>query len=175
MKFRHEKIEVTEAEERELEQTVRAMTEGAGEPPSAPPEAYWQNQIIRSNQRIDHATSGKALSINWALRVALPGVVAVLSFVIGLHYYVPEKAHDVETVSEVLLSLPLQSVDSLLDVTPPIDASVSVEDVAPDIFTFSQTQIADYLIQRGAAETLMESLSDQQVGDLVQVLSTVQD
>jgi hypothetical protein len=175
MKFRHEKIGITDAEERELERAVRAMSGAEQEPPTAPPEAYWQNQIIRSNQRIDHATSGKALSINWAFRVAIPGVVAVLSFVIGLHYYVPEKPRQTESVSEVLLSLPTQAVDSLLAGNAAIDASVSVADVGADIFRFSQAQIADYLITRGAAETLMEGLSDQQVGDLVSALGSVQD
>ncbi len=174
MKFRHEKTGVTDAEERELEQEVRDSAGPEGARWSAPPAAYWQNQIVRINQRIDHATSGKALSINWALRVAIPGVVAVLSFVIGLHYYVPERSQASETVSELVMSLPAQAVDSLLTGTQPVDAPVSVEDVGVDIFSFSQSQIADYLIHRGASETFVDGLSDQQFGDLVLAMGTVQ-
>jgi len=175
MKFRQERTEITDAEERELEQSVRMLERSRGETPVPPPESYWQNLSIRMNTKIDDATSGRALSINWALRVAIPGVVAVISFVIGLHYYVPEKPHQNDTISAVIRSLPEQAVDSLLTGNAPADLTVSPSDIGGDIFIFSESQIADYLITRGAAETLVEGLSDQQVGEVVVALGTIRD
>ena len=173
MKFRQERTEITDAEERALEESVRSLERTLGETPVPPAEAYWSNVIVKANRKIDESTSGKALSINWALRVAIPGVVAVLSFVIGLHYYVPEKPHQNDTINAVLQSLPNQVVDSLLTGNAPADLSVSPSDIGGDIFTFSESQIADYLIDRGAAETLVDGLSDQQVGDVVLAISMI--
>ncbi len=174
MKFRQERTEITDAEERELEQSVRALDRARGETPVPPPEAYWSNLGVHVNRRIDAATSGKALSINWALRVAIPGVLAVLSFVIGLHYYVPELPHQSDTIGAVLQSLPPQALDSLLTgANAPADLSVSASDLGGDVFAFSQNQIADYMIDRGAAETLVDGLSDQQVGEVVLAFNTV--
>lgn len=174
MKFRHDKSEINEAEERRLEDGVRAMaarTGGVSAPP--PPDVYWQNLIARTNDRIDHETTGKALSINWALRVAIPGVVAILSFVIGLHYYVPEKASTDQSVNALVLSLPSQSIDSLI-ANPPRDVeSISVIGTGDDVFTFSQEQIADYLINRGAARTFVEGMSEKQLGDVELALASL--
>ena len=54
------------------------------------PGTYWSNMLVKTNSRIDDVSSVRALSIGWALRVAIPGVVAIISFLIGLHYYSPE-------------------------------------------------------------------------------------
>src|SRR5512141_561288 len=91
MKFRQEPRDITESEERELVDSVRALELEGGEKGTAPPisDAYWQNLIIRTNQRVDAAASAKAISISWAARVAIPGVVAIVSFLIALQYYVP--------------------------------------------------------------------------------------
>src|SRR5512141_244690 len=122
MKFRHERVEPSEAEEHELEASIRGMIPPEGDVAGAPPPVYWQNLIVRTNERIDHETSGKTLSIHWALRVAMPGVLAIISFFIGMHYYAPEKPEAEESLAAVILSLPGQTVDSLL-VNPPPAAS----------------------------------------------------
>lgn len=176
MKLRPEKTEITDAEERELEDSVRQMASRTGGiHPAVPSPAYWQNLVIRINSRIDHEESGKMLSIHWALRVALPGVLAILSFVIGLHYYVPEKAPSEESVSAVILSLPQQSVDSLLLSPSLLASSLSIAEVGSNLFEVTQDQIADYLITQGAARTLVESMSDQQLGDVMVELGAHQD
>ncbi len=174
MKFRHERTEPSESEERELEALIRGMAPpDAGDRPAGPPAAYWQNLTVRTNERIDRETSGRALSIHWALRVAVPGVLAILSFFIGLHYYAPERPETEETVAAVILSLPGQTVDSLL-VNPPLAASIRIEDVSTDLFGVSQDQIGDYLINRGETQTLVESLSDQQLGDMLLAMGNVE-
>src|SRR5512140_166025 len=102
MKFRQGRIEPGEAEERELEASIRGMLPREGEEGiPAPSPVYWQNLIVHTNERIDRETSGKALSIHWALRVAFPGVLAIISFFIGLHYYVPEKVEKEESLAAV--------------------------------------------------------------------------
>jgi hypothetical protein len=174
MKFRHEKIQISEAEERLLEESIRSTSsQQPGEVP--PPDVYWQNLIVRTNERIDRSTSGKAISINWALRVAIPGVLAILSFAICLHYYVPETTHHDESVSALVLSLPSQSVDSLLVAPPPEAGSMSQFVSGDDVFSFSADQIAEYLISRGSAQTLVGSLSDQQLGDVEVALGSRED
>ena len=176
MKFRHEKIDISDADERRLEEGVRAMaarTGGVSAP--HPPDAYWQNLIARTNQRIDHDTSGKSLSISWALRVAIPGVVAILSFVIGLHYYVPEKASPDQSVNALVMSLSAQSIDSLIVNPPPEVEPMTVIGSSDDLFIFSEEQIADYLIYRGAVQTFVEGMSDKQLGDVELALASLRD
>lgn len=176
MKLRQEKTEITDAEERELEESVRRLAAQAGDPtPSAPPPPYWQNLIVRINSRIDHEESGKMLSLHWALRVAIPGVVAILSFVIGLHYYVPEKRTQEESVSAAILSLPAQSVDSLLLNPSPLAGSLSIAEVEGNLFEVTQDQIGEYLITHGSVQTLVETLSDQQLGEVMVQLGIHQD
>jgi hypothetical protein len=177
MKLRQEKIGITDAEEHELEASVRSLAVQSGGDGSAglPPPVYWQNLIVRINTRIDREESGKMLSIHWALRVAIPGVVAILSFVIGLHYYVPQRATTEESVSAVILSLPAQSVDSLLLNPSPLAVSLSIAEVGGNLFDMTQEQIADYLIHQGSVQILIESMSDQQLGDVMVELGAHQD
>lgn len=176
MKIRQEKTEFTDAEERELEESVRSLVNQSGDRGhAAPPPAYWQNLIVLINSRIDREESAKMLSIHWALRVALPGILAILSFVIGLHYYVPEKTTQEESVSAVILSLPQRSVDSLLLDPSPLAGSLSIAEVGGGFFEVTQDQIADYLINQGAAQTLVESMSDELLGDVMVELGTRQD
>ncbi|HTY57405.1 MAG TPA: hypothetical protein VMF59_01250, partial [Bacteroidota bacterium] len=150
MKYRMEKNPLTAEVERELTSEIRqiAGSRGAGETPAVP-DAYWQNLIIRVNARIDAATSGRALSISWAARVAIPGVVAIVSFLVGLHYIVPDAPKNEPSVADVVLSLPPAAMDSLLIDPSRADPSLSVSDVATDVFVFSRREIAEYLIDSG--------------------------
>ena len=113
MKFKLEKGRIIERNEEEMAAEVRRL-EQSGPPKAAhpPTDAYWQNLIIRTNARIDEATSGKALSLSWAWRVAIPGVFAIVSFLIGVHYYVPGQPDERVTVASVLSALPSAAIDS---------------------------------------------------------------
>jgi hypothetical protein len=172
MKLRHEKQDIAESEERALVSVVRALERKTeGEPASAPSEAYWQNLIVRTNQRVDAATSGKALSISWAARVAIPGVVAIVSFFIALHYYMPVEKRQHSDLESIVLSLPNRVVDSLLT-----DSSLSEETLVAiaaneNLFDVPSEQIGEYFIENGNASTAVEVLPDQQADQMLDVLA----
>jgi hypothetical protein len=173
MKYRMEKNPLTAEAERELTSEIRlrsASPAGAGR--SGPPDAYWQNLVVKVNRRIDDATSGKALSISWAARVAIPGVVAIISFLVGLHYYVPDASRHGPSVADVVLSLPPATIDSLLIDPSGADPALSVEDVAADVFVFSRQQIAEYFIDNGNPDAAVDGISDREANTLFAVLSS---
>lgn len=172
MKFRTEKPEMTNSDEQQLVDEIRLMaaSELPG-PEQARPDAYWQNLIVRTNKRIDDATSGVALSISWAARVAIPGVVAILSFLIGLHYYAPEKTGE-SSLTAVVLSLPAATIDTLLVDPSAVSPAMNIEDVATDPFDIPREQVADYFINTGSARELMESMTDEQAHDVLAMLGS---
>lgn len=171
MKFRQEKIHIGDEAEHSLEAEVRALT-GSGEKDPKIPDTYWTNLPVRINSRIDEATSGRAMSISWALRVALPGAVAIVSFLVGLHYYVPDVPQKGESISEFVLSLPPASLDSILSDPMRLDPPISVEELGPDVFTVSRTQIAEYLVSSGNLPAALDGLSNQETNELLAVLSS---
>jgi hypothetical protein len=173
MKYRMEKNPLTDEAERELTSAIRQLAgpPGAGEK-SPVPDSYWQNLIVKVNARIDTATSGKALSISWAARVAIPGVVAIVSFLVGLHYIVRDAAKREPSVADVILSLPPAAIDSLLIDPSRADPSLSVEDVATDVFVFSRQQIAEYLIDNGNPGAAVDGVSDGEASTILAVLSS---
>jgi hypothetical protein len=173
MKYRMEKNPLTGEAERELTSEIRqiaGLSEG-GEG-SRPPDAYWQNLVVRINGKIDNATSGKALSISWAARVAIPGVVAIVSFLVGLHYYVPDATRHEPSVADVVLAFPPAMIDSLLIDPSRADPSLSVEDVAADVFVFSRQQIAEYFIDNGNPGAALDGVSDRETNTILTVLAT---
>ena len=173
MKIRSGRSEDTEGEERDLAASLRGLAEAEGD--SAQPAAsspYWQNLIVRTNEQIDAATSTRALSISWAARVAIPGVVAIISFFVGLHYYVPQEPNLHSTITRLILELPAQTVDSLLTEPSQVSESMSIVDLNPDVFSAPADQIAEYLIENGGASSLVESIPDKQAEELLVALST---
>ena len=147
------------------EARLHAMIDTKGVRPG-PDDIYWQNLLIRTNRRIDDVTSGKALSISWALRVAIPGVVAIISFLIGLHYYVPERTQKGTSLEAVVLSLPDETQDSLL-ATLPLRDRLSAISSFEDLFDLSREQIAGYMIDNGTTSMLLETLTDEQINELL--------
>jgi hypothetical protein len=173
MKYRTEKNPLTDEAERELASEIRRLAGSpAGGESSRPPDAYWQNLVVRINRKIDDATSGKALSISWAARVALPGVVAIVSFLVGLHYYGPDASRHAPSVADVVLALPPAAIDSLLVDPSGADPSLSVEDVATDVFVFSRQQIADYFIDNGNPGAAVDGISDREANTILAALAS---
>jgi len=173
MKYRMEKIPLTAEAERELTSEIRQIAGSSGEMKiPGPPDAYWQNLVVRINGKIDDATSGKALSISWAARVAIPGVVAIISFLVGLHYYVPGTSPHSPSVADVLFALPPSAIDSLLIDPSRVDPSLSVEDVATDVFVFSREQIADYFVDNGDPGAAVDGISEGEASALLTLLSS---
>lgn len=172
MKLRQEHPDITESDERALVDAVRMLErERGGEGAPGVPEAYWQNLIIRTNRKVDEAASGKAISISWAARVAIPGVVAIVSFLIALHYYVPVQTRQHSDVESIVLGLPDRAVDSLLT-----DSSLSEETLVAvaaneHLFDVSSEQIGEYFIENGNATTLVELLPEQQADQMLDLLA----
>jgi hypothetical protein len=172
MKFRQEHQDITEGEERSLVDAVRALEqETKGEQVSALPDVYWQNLIIRTNQRVDAVASGKAISISWAARVAIPGVVAIMSFLIALHYYVPVQVRQHSDMEAIVLGLPNRTVDSLLtDSALPEETLLAVA-ANENLFDVPSEQIGEYFIENDNASLVVELLSEQQADQMLDYLA----
>ncbi len=158
------KQEVTDQEE---QQSVNELRETLGPmETAAPSQTYWPRMIADVNRRIDEVTSGKALSLSWAARVAIPGVVAIISFYIGLHYYVPEGAPKNTPIAPILSSLSQTEIDSLL--------SDDLADNAAHVLSLSLNgeDAAQYVLSAGEPLMLVESFSHEQVEELLTTLST---
>jgi hypothetical protein len=131
---------------------------------------YWANLLVKTNRRIDDATSAKALSISWAARVAIPGMIAILFFFIGLHYYAPDLTQRESSVLSLVKSLPQDAVDSLLVHPERFGTALTVADVPSDIFQFSGDQITEYLSELGSEQVLIENMNDVEVSSLLAAL-----
>jgi hypothetical protein len=156
-------------EQRAVEE-LKTQLEQLGEHPDAVPQTYWPSLLVRTNWRIDDATSAKALSISWAARVAIPGVVAILFFFIGLHYYVPEMVKKESSVASLINMLPEETVDSILVEPERLSTSLSAREVSSDIFQFSADQITEYLVATGNAQTTVDNMSDADIAALLSAL-----
>lgn len=172
MKRRDQHSPPADFDERQAAEGLKRQLEQLGEHPAAVPQPYWSNLLVRTNQRIDDSTSAKALSISWAARVAIPGVVAILFFFIGLHYYVPEGPKKETSVASLINMLPDETVDSLLVEPERLSTSLSAREVSADIFQFSTDQISEYLVATGNAQTAVDNMSDADIASLLSALNS---
>lgn len=159
---------ITDAQEREEVERLNALLKERGAAASqSPPPSYWSAMLVQVNQRIDHLSSGKAISISWAARVAIPGVVAIISFFVGLHYYrQPEQVESDGTLTAVIQSLSADDLDALLmDDALPIDPASDVLDIA-------SYDVSDYFITSAGEATLVESLTESELNDLMLALGS---
>jgi hypothetical protein len=148
---------------RDEEARLRRLT---SDPEPQPSDPYWQNLLVRTNRKIDEVSGVKALSISWALRVAIPGVVAIVFFLIGLHYYVPQRSEKETSIEAVVLSLPSETQDSLLT-SLPLDDRLSAMSSDESLFEPTQAQIAEYMLDNGSTEVLLQTLTDSQFDELL--------
>jgi hypothetical protein len=164
MRLRQRKIEPTGEEEQKLADELHtlALQEQGGYEPDA---GYWSDLIVRTNKRLDDATSGKAISISWAARVAIPGVIAIIFFFIGLHYYDPDQPPEGSPVLEVMIGLQTEEQDSLA-----LDLFVPEEDVQTlqDVFIPPKSEVADYLVNVGNVDDILGTLSEDEVRQLLE-------
>jgi hypothetical protein len=168
MKWRHETEPATENAEHELEDQIRAATGGTA--PAPLPGPYWQNLIIRTNRKIDDVASGKGITISWATRVAIPGVVALLSFLIGMHYYAPESAIGKESLVSLVLKLPDHAADSLLALQY-AKAENAGGTFTGSLLDVTDTQLVEYCIDRGPTTVLFDSLNESDTGEILALLA----
>ena len=171
MKLRRDKIEVTDSAEQEAADDVRRLgVETRSVEFSAPSDTYFANLLVKTNQKIDAATSGKALSISWLARVAVPGVVAILFFFIGLHYYSPELMNGRTSFTETIKALSPGEFDSLMAYS--ITKGELAENVQTDMFDVSREQLAEYFVSSGNETVLLESLPEYQLDEVAAILET---
>jgi hypothetical protein len=170
MKRRDQQIPDERAEE-ELAAEIRRLTLGDKAPPSPSP-SYWPRLLVRTNQRIDEATSPKALTLSWAARVAIPGVVAILSFFIGLRYFMPVQTQDATPLEAVVMAMPDRAVDTLLSDPSTLGTSLSAADLGVDPFDMPKEQLAEYLISSANVRTVTEAFSDDQVTEVLTILGS---
>ncbi|MBK7257156.1 MAG: hypothetical protein IPI01_05005 [Ignavibacteriae bacterium] len=171
MRLRFDKRQPTDDEEEALQRALQA--EVADDLPSpAPPAAYWQNLPVRVNAAIDDATSGRALSLSWAARVAIPGIVAVLSFLIGLYYYAPDRGGMVRSFRDVAMAMPPSAVDSLYVASLASGDTAFVGGLETDLLRLPSDLAREYYVENGSTSTLVEDLSDQEVREVLAVLSS---
>jgi len=173
MKRRHQASLQPDPDELKAVEEVKALLSrrGVGSE-SAPPDMYWPNHIIRTNRAIDAASGGKAISISWAARVAIPGVIAILFFFIGLHYYVPQEAKDQNTLASVVLSLSEETIDSLLLEPEHLTENITAGEFHGEMFRLSDAQISEYFVTTGNVQILLEAMEPQQVNNLLLALGS---
>ncbi len=171
MRLRHERKYVTDEEEGALEQSVQEL-EGPVDEPQIP-VAFWSRQRVDINRRIDESSSGFALSLSWAARVAIPGVVAVISFLIGLKYYAPQQ-HDVESLREATAGLATATVESLYVASMAVPDTALINDVHRSLETYARDQAEEFYVERVGTTTLVEGLSDQELHQVLAALSSVE-
>ncbi len=170
MRLRIERTKVTDADEEALERSVRALSGDGNE--TAPPQAFWSRQIVDVNRRIDESTSGVAISLSWAARVAIPGIVAILSFLIGLKYYAPEH-RAAESLRQATSALAPATVESLYVASIGTVDTAVVNDVDASILAFNNDQAEEFYVENAGATALVEDLSDQELHQVLAALSSV--
>jgi len=161
-----------EEESKAVEDLKNLIAARGGVTTQSPPGPYWAHLLVRTNQAIDDASSGKAISMSWAARVAIPGVKAILFFFIGLHYYVPEEPKNQNSLTSVVLSLSEETIDSLLLEPERLAESITNSDLHGALFALSDDQISQYFIVTGNAQTLLETMDPQQVNDFLMMLGS---
>jgi hypothetical protein len=169
MKFRRTVAELERTAEKELEDQIRAANRSGGAPEMQ--RDFWNSLRVRTNERIDRATSGKAITLSWAARVAIPGVVALLSFLIGLHYYAPLPAASAVPLGSVLEQLPALTMDSLVLASVTVVDSADADLVNTTVFDAESHEIAAYLLAAGATAEVSEFLDDDDVDQILQSMT----
>ena len=168
MKFRYEEHEPSDRDELHAVNSLKQRLHELNDKPSPVPPTYWAGLIVNTNRRIDEASSAKAISISWAARVAIPGIVSILFFFIGLHYYTPDVPRTEYAVESLVRALPEDAVDSMLIQTEQLGTALASS--GGDIFQFSNEQITDYLSERGSSQLLLENMNDAEVSTLLVAL-----
>lgn len=171
MRFRRDKIEMTDAQEHELEAEVRRLATEDGGEGVVPSATYFANLMVKTNETIERVTSGKALSISWLARVAVPGVVAILFFFIGLHYYRPEIGNGTTSVVEAVNTLPQSALDSLI-VASLVQSGENGQLDEMNMFEVSTEQLAEYCVNSEDASSLLEKIPTEQLNTIASILET---
>jgi hypothetical protein len=169
MKFRSGKEQPSDGQIGELEQWLRASTKSADRPVQG--DAYWGRLRVTTNERIDRAVSPRTLSLNWLARVAIPGAVAVFSFIVALHYYAPVHHQSDPGPGALISAVDESDADSLLASAAANGEVKTAGLVGGEVFQVPNDQIAEYFVDNGKTAQLVEAMSDDQANALLDRLS----
>lgn len=139
--------------------------------PSRLPDPVRSAMLVRTNERIDRATSGRALSLSWAVRVAVPGVVAIIAFFVGLHYYGTPASREPGGMVPFLSDLTDGALDSLMELHAVIDSTALADHAGDGLFDIPGDLAADYLLATDP-DLVAETLDEQQVQQVLTALTT---
>lgn len=170
--MKRKKQDFTDRDEQQAVDALRVLLEekGAAQQSGRDP-AFFGRLLARTNDRIDAAASGKAISFSWAARVAIPGVVAIISFFIGLYYYTPPSPRENNPLLPVLSALPDETIDSLM-IHHPAFADAALVPAGNDLFDVSGDEAADYLISSGSSLDAVETMNEEQVEQVLAILGS---
>jgi hypothetical protein len=104
--------------------------------------------------------------------VAIPGIVAILSFLIGLYYYAPDRGGAVKSFREVALAMPPSAVDSLYVASLASGDTAFVSGLEADLLQVPNDLAREYYLEYGGTSNLVEDLSDQELKEVLAVLSS---
>jgi hypothetical protein len=158
--------------EHEQEERLRAMLHRRGlTAPTKLPDEMRAAMLVKTNDRIDRATSGRALSLSWALRVAVPGVVAIVAFFIGVHYYTTPAQPDPAGLTPVLSAFSDTALDSLMEVHAVVDTSAIAGDTQGGLFDIPADQAAEYLLATDRIDVVAETFEEKDLEAVLTVLA----
>lgn len=158
-------------DEEQAARELRSLIPVHGRQTDRPAGTYWANLLVQTNRRIDERTSGKAISRSWAARVAIPGVVAIISFFVALHYYTPDVPRPSMLVGPILTSFSDNELDSLLTAGDLYGTMVADPAIGSQLFAVAADQAADYLLSHGRESAVLDVFSDNQVDELLAALN----
>jgi hypothetical protein len=167
MKFRLHKQKIGTDEEQRVTEDLRELLRARGlEAPQRLPAQERARLLARTNERLDAATSARALSWSWAARVAIPGVVAIIAFFTAVHYYQTPATRQEPAFLSLLSELPEDALDSLLAARAPAE-STGVIVPAADLFALTREAAEEYLITLNRTPLVLEQLTEEEVVALV--------
>jgi hypothetical protein len=167
MKFRLQKPEFGADEEQRVTSDLRGLLGGEAQhaPERLPAEAR-ARLLARTNERLDAATSARALSWSWAARVAIPGVVAIIAFFTAVHYYQTPVMNREPALLPLLSDLSEDALDSLLAARAPAESAFVVVSSA-DVFALTREAAEEYLLDLQRTPLVLEQLTEEEIAALV--------
>jgi len=172
MKLRTHTSDPSEESEQQAEERLRTTLRGRGyADPSRLPDAVRSVMLVRTNERIDRAAGGRALSLSWIVRVAVPGVVAIIAFFIGLHYYGTPVPREPGGLGPLLGDLTENALDSLMEMHAVLDTAALLDGTSGNFFDIPADMAAEYLLATDRTDLVAETLDDRQVDDLLTALA----
>jgi hypothetical protein len=127
--------------------------------------------LVRTNARIDGATSGRALSLSWAMRVAVPGAVAIVAFFIGLHYYGNPVPSATAGLTPILNEINDAALDSLMELHAVVDTTELIGDNQAGWFDIPGDLAAEYLLSTDRTGVVAETLQDRELDEVLAALA----